>query len=99
MQVNGAKEDTKVLFMSDTKTFFSKNYGWSAGMGDRNGRWVMVIERDGTVSVADVEENGRQVTVSLHPSLPISTRHLRPNFIVVATARAEKNRLLTHSLP
>lgn len=76
MQVNGAKEDTKVLFMSDTKTFFSKNYGWSAGMGDRNGRWVMVIERDGTVSVADVEENGRQVTVSLHPSRPISTRHL-----------------------
>ncbi|EMF17339.1 peroxiredoxin-2D [Sphaerulina musiva SO2202] len=63
-KVNGAKEDTKVLFMSDTKTFFSKNYGWSAGMGDRNGRWVMVIERDGTVSVADVEENGRQVTVS-----------------------------------
>lgn len=86
MQVNGAKEDTKVLFMSDTKTFFSKNYGWSAGMGDRNGRWVMVIERDGNVSVADVEENGRQVTVSLHPS-----RHdIFSTFIVVATARAEK---------
>lgn len=38
-QVNGAKEDTKVLFMSDTKTFFSKAHGWSAGP-DRNGRWV-----------------------------------------------------------
>lgn len=23
------------LFLSDTKTFFSKNYGWPAGMGDR----------------------------------------------------------------
>lgn len=89
MQVNGAKEDTKVLFMSDTKTFFSKNYGWSAGMGDRNGRWVMVIERDGTVSVADVEENGRQVTVSLHhldttsspPSSSSPRRGLKKSFI------------------
>lgn len=39
VKVNGATEDTKVLFMSDTKTFFSKNHAWSAGMGDRNGRW------------------------------------------------------------
>jgi hypothetical protein len=23
------------LFLSDTKTFFSKQYGWAAGMGDR----------------------------------------------------------------
>ncbi len=23
------------LFLSDTKTFFSKEYGWPAGMGDR----------------------------------------------------------------
>lgn len=23
------------LFLSDTKTFFSKNYGWSTGTGDR----------------------------------------------------------------
>jgi len=63
-KVNGAKEDTKIRFMSDTKTFFSKNYGWDAGMGDRNGRWAMVIEKDGTVSVADVEESPRQVKVS-----------------------------------
>lgn len=63
-KVNGAKEESKIRFMSDTKTFFSKEYGWSAGMGERNGRWAMVIERDGTVSVADCEESPRQVTVS-----------------------------------
>ncbi|KAI5369366.1 Putative redoxin [Septoria linicola] len=62
-KVNGAKEDTKVLFMSDTKTFFSKAHGWSAGP-DRNGRWVMVIEKDGTVSVADAESGPGKVTVS-----------------------------------
>ena len=33
-KVNGSKGDD-VLFFSDTKTFFSKNYGWAAGMGDR----------------------------------------------------------------
>lgn len=27
-KVNGAKPDGKLLFMSDTKTFFSKKYGW-----------------------------------------------------------------------
>lgn len=63
-KINGAKSDTKIRFMSDTKTFFSKNYGWDAGMGDRNGRWAMVIEKDGKVSVADVEESPRQVKVS-----------------------------------
>jgi alkyl hydroperoxide reductase 1 len=51
-KVNGATKDSKVLFMSDTKSFFSKNHGWQAGMGDRNGRWAMVIEKDGTVSYA-----------------------------------------------
>ena len=33
-KVNGVKGDD-ILFLSDTKTFFSKNYGWAAGMGDR----------------------------------------------------------------
>lgn len=51
-------------FLSDTKTFFSKNYGWAAGMGDRNGRWAMVVEKDGTVSYAENESNPGQVTVS-----------------------------------
>ena len=52
--------------MSDTKTFFSKNHGWAAGMGDRNGRWVMIVEKDGTISYADHESNPSQVTVSVH---------------------------------
>lgn len=33
-------------------------------MGDRNGRWAMIIEKDGTVSYAENESNPRQVTVS-----------------------------------
>ncbi|KAF2136648.1 uncharacterized protein K452DRAFT_292238 [Aplosporella prunicola CBS 121167] len=53
-----------ILFLSDTKTFFSKNHGWAAGMGDRNGRWAMVVEKDGTVSYAENESNPGQVTVS-----------------------------------
>lgn len=63
-KVNGVKSDSKILFMSDTKSFFSKNHGWDAGMGDRNGRWAMIIEQDGTVSAADVEKSPREVTVS-----------------------------------
>lgn len=50
--------------MSDTKTHFSKNHGWDAGMGDRNGRWAMVIEKDGTISYAENEKSPGQVTVS-----------------------------------
>lgn len=50
--------------MSDTKTFFSKHYGWS-GLGERNGRWAMVIEKDGTVSYAEVEQSPREVKVRL----------------------------------
>lgn len=63
-KVNGVKPDSKIMFMSDSKTFFSKNHGWDAGMGDRNGRWAMIIEKDGTVSYAENESNPRQVTVS-----------------------------------
>ncbi|KAF2859153.1 Redoxin [Piedraia hortae CBS 480.64] len=63
-KVNGIKPDSKILLMSDTKTQFSKNYGWAAGMGDRNGRWAMVIEKDGTISYAENESNPGQVTVS-----------------------------------
>ncbi|GAB7352574.1 hypothetical protein MBLNU459_g2958t1 [Dothideomycetes sp. NU459] len=53
-----------IRLMSDTKTFFSKNYGWDAGMGDRNGRWAMIIEKDGTVSYAENEKSPAEVTVS-----------------------------------
>jgi len=63
-KVNGVKGDSKLKFMSDTKTFFSNNHGWAAGMGDRNGRWAMIIEKDGTVSYAENEKDPREVTVS-----------------------------------
>lgn len=63
-KVNGVKGDSKVVFMSDTKSFFAKNHGWEAGMGGRNGRWAMVVEKDGKVSYAENESNPRQVTVS-----------------------------------
>lgn len=62
--MNGVKPHSKIHFMSDTKSFFSKNHGWDAGMGDRNGRWAMIVEKDGTVSAADVEKSPRDVTVS-----------------------------------
>lgn len=35
------------MLLSDTKSFFSKNHGWAAGMGDRNGRWAIVVDKDG----------------------------------------------------
>jgi len=49
--------------LSDTKSFFSKNHGWAAGMGDRNGRWAMIIEKDGTISYAENEKSPAEVTV------------------------------------
>ena len=57
--------DALQLMLSDSNTFFSKNYGWAAGMGDRNGRWAMVIEKDGTISYAENEKSPSQVTVSI----------------------------------
>ena len=64
-KVNGVKGDSKIKFMGDTKTQFSKQIGWMAGMGDRTGRYAMVIEKDGTVSYAERETGPGQVTVSL----------------------------------
>ena len=61
-KVNGVKGDD-ILFLSDTKTFFSKNHGWAAGMGDRNGRWAMVID-NGKITYAENESNPGEVTVS-----------------------------------
>ncbi|KAI9712180.1 MAG: hypothetical protein M1828_001741 [Chrysothrix sp. TS-e1954] len=61
-KVNKVSTDD-MLFMGDTKSFFSKNHGWS-GLGERNGRWAMIIERDGTVSYSEVEPNPREVKVS-----------------------------------
>ena len=62
-KVNGVKGDSKILFMADTKTQLSKSYDWMAGMGDRNGRWAMIVEKDGTISYAEQEKSPRNVTV------------------------------------
>ena len=62
-KVNGVKDSEKILFLSDSKTQFSKEIGWMAGMGERNGRWAMVIEKDGTISYAEQEQDPRKVTV------------------------------------
>ena len=61
-KVNRVKGDD-LLFLSDTKTGFSKNYGWAASP-DRNGRWAMIIESDGTIKYAEVEKGPGQVDVS-----------------------------------
>lgn len=58
------QDSNKILFLSDTKTYFAKQIGWTAGVGDRNGRWAMIIEKDGTVSYAEKEQSPRDVTVS-----------------------------------
>ena len=63
-KVNGVKDSEKILFLSDSKTQYSKQIGWMAGMGERNGRWAMIIEKDGTISYAEHEQDPRQVTVS-----------------------------------
>ncbi len=62
-KVNKVDGDSKIKFMSDTKTFFSKNHAWDAGMGDRNGRWAMIID-NGVVKYSDHETKPGTVTVS-----------------------------------
>jgi len=62
-KVNGVKEDG-ILFLSDTKTFFSKEYGWQADAGDRTGRWAMIIDKDGKILYADNEKVAGAVDVS-----------------------------------
>ncbi|KAF9737939.1 hypothetical protein PMIN06_008866 [Paraphaeosphaeria minitans] len=61
-KVNGVKGDD-ILFLSDTKTFFSKEHGWQAGMGDRNGRWAMIFDH-GKVIYAENESSPSNVSVS-----------------------------------
>ncbi|KAJ9623168.1 hypothetical protein H2203_006104 [Taxawa tesnikishii (nom. ined.)] len=62
-KVNHVPKDD-IIMLSDTKTKFSEKYGWPAGMGDRNGRWAMIIEKDGSISYAENEKSPREVTVS-----------------------------------
>lgn len=61
-KVNGVQDAKKILFLSDTKSKLSQQIGWMAGMGDRNGRWAMIIDH-GTISYAEQEKDPRQVTV------------------------------------
>lgn len=51
------------LFLSDTKSFFSKNHAWLVPNTDRTARYAMIIEKDGTVSYIG-NEPGPGVTVS-----------------------------------
>ncbi|PNS14820.1 hypothetical protein CAC42_2049 [Sphaceloma murrayae] len=52
-----------ILFLSDDKEF-SKKYAYMAGNTLRNGRYAMVIEKDGSISYFENESNPSQVTVS-----------------------------------
>lgn len=56
--------DSSFLLLADTKSQFSKNHGWDAGIGDGNGRWAMAIDKDGTVEYAENEKDPAKVTVS-----------------------------------
>jgi len=56
--------DESFLMMADTKSKFSEKYGWAAGMGDRNGRWAMVIDKDGSIKYAENEKDPTQVSVA-----------------------------------
>ncbi|KAL5408479.1 hypothetical protein PMIN06_011605 [Paraphaeosphaeria minitans] len=58
-------ERTEILFMGDTKSWFSKKHVSDAGRGNQNGKWAMVIDRDGTVKYADDKEEPTEVTVRL----------------------------------
>jgi len=51
------------LFLSDTKSFFAKNHAWTIPGTDRNARWAIVIEKDGSVSYVG-NETAKGVTVS-----------------------------------
>jgi len=53
------------LFLADDQTKFAKSIGWLAGMGDRNGRFAMVVDKDGKIVYAEKEKDPRQITVSV----------------------------------
>lgn len=63
-KANGIGDSSKIRFMSDSKTFFGKEHGWLAGVGDRLQRFAMIIEKDGTVSYAQSETSPKEVSVS-----------------------------------
>jgi alkyl hydroperoxide reductase 1 len=51
------------LLLSDTKSFFAKNHGWMASP-ERNGRFAIVVDKDGTISYAENEKSPSDVSVS-----------------------------------
>jgi len=61
-KVNKVKRDD-ILFVADTKTQFGENHGFVANP-QRNGRFAVIVEKDGTVSYIENEPKGGQVTVS-----------------------------------
>lgn len=63
-KVNKPPKGEKVLFMSDTKSFLSKSIGWQIPGTDRNDRWALVVEKDGTISYIEKESDFKQVSVS-----------------------------------
>ncbi|KAF2458345.1 putative peroxisomal membrane protein [Lineolata rhizophorae] len=56
------ESESNVRMLSDSKSEFGKRFGWS--LGERNNRFAMVVEKDGTVSYAECEEKPGVVTVS-----------------------------------
>src|ERR1700761_2445310 len=77
----GARIDTDrihvQLSLSDIKSFFSKNHAWSGGK--RNGRWAIIIDKNGKIIYADVDEGPGQITVRAPSLFYISrkTDHVR----------------------
>lgn len=62
-KINDVPKGDFITLMSDTKTHFGKEHGWLAGMGDRLGRWAMIVEKDGKISYAESEKSIREVEV------------------------------------
>ena len=69
--------------MSDSKTFLSKQIGWMRG--ERNARYAMVIEKDGTISYA--ETDAKPGVVEVCPKL---SRPMRRHSLIKIRARALK---------
>jgi len=52
-----------ILFLSDTKTQFGKNHAWVLSP-ERNARWAILVEKDGTISYTGVDNVPGQITES-----------------------------------
>lgn len=63
-KINDVKPGSNIHFLADTKTLYAKQIGWMIEPTTRNNRWAMIIEKDGTISYAEVENSPKDVTVS-----------------------------------